>query len=255
MGGQSESEKLNIWVALLNLENAYGNGPEAIETTFKAACRVNDPQEIHERLASIYIQSSKHAQADQLLQTTLKKFGSTCPKLWLNYAVFLFDTVKSPDRARALLSRALQTLPTASHVDITAKFAALEFRSSTGLAERGRTIFEGLLASFPKRVDLWNVLLDLEIKHAPRDDPAAVRRLFERIFSSSSASSSTAVAAAAAAVGGDGGAAAGGARLKNKQAKFFFKRWVEFEERAGDARAVERVQKRAAEWVRERKSK
>lgn len=33
-----------------------------------------------------------------------------------------------------------------------------------GEPERGRTIFEGIISNYPKRVDLWNVYLDQEIK-------------------------------------------------------------------------------------------
>jgi rRNA biogenesis protein RRP5 len=53
-----DTEKLNIWVGLLNLENTFGTD-ESLEDVFKRACQYNDPQEIHERLASIYIQSGK----------------------------------------------------------------------------------------------------------------------------------------------------------------------------------------------------
>jgi rRNA biogenesis protein RRP5 len=56
---REETEKLNIWIALLNLENAYGSD-ETVEEVFKRACQYNDAQEVHERLTSIYIQSGKH---------------------------------------------------------------------------------------------------------------------------------------------------------------------------------------------------
>ncbi len=56
---REETEKLNVWIALLNLENAYGSD-ETVEEVFKRACQYNDAQEIHERLTSIYIQSGKH---------------------------------------------------------------------------------------------------------------------------------------------------------------------------------------------------
>lgn len=56
---REETEKMNVWIALLNLENAYGND-ETVEEAFKRACQYNDAQEIHERLASIYIQSGKN---------------------------------------------------------------------------------------------------------------------------------------------------------------------------------------------------
>lgn len=56
---REETEKMNIWIALLNLENAYGSD-ETTEEVFKRACQYNDALEIHERLTSIYIQSGKH---------------------------------------------------------------------------------------------------------------------------------------------------------------------------------------------------
>ena len=56
---REESEKMNVWVAMLNLENTYGSD-ESVEEVFNKACQYSDPQEIHERLTSIYIQSGKH---------------------------------------------------------------------------------------------------------------------------------------------------------------------------------------------------
>ena len=153
-----------------------------------------------------------------------KKFSQD-PKIWLNYATFLFDTLAAPQRARDLLPRALQSLPKHTHLDLTSKFAYLEFRSPNGDAERGRTIFEGLLSTFPKRLDLWNVLLDLEIKAGDKEQ---VRRLFRRVT---------------------------GGKLKAKKAKFFFKRWLEFEEREGDAKSVEGVKARATEFVKKLEGK
>ncbi|KIW90790.1 uncharacterized protein Z519_08573 [Cladophialophora bantiana CBS 173.52] len=221
IGLGQEEEKLNVWVALLNLENAYGDD-ESIEDMFKRACEYNDPQEIYSRLTSIYIQSGKLEKADDMFQRMLKKFTQD-PKMWVNYAHFLFDTVGDAEKGRALLPRALQTLPRFTHFDITLKFAQLEFKSSHGLAERGRTIFEGLISSFPKRVDLFNVLLDLELKLGG-ENKEQVRGLFQRIF---------------------------GGKLKPKQAKYFFKRWMEFEEKEGDERRVEEVKAQAANWIRD----
>lgn len=54
-----DTEKLNIWVAWLNLENTYGTD-ESLEEVFKNACQYNDAEEIHERMISIYIQSGKN---------------------------------------------------------------------------------------------------------------------------------------------------------------------------------------------------
>jgi rRNA biogenesis protein RRP5 len=56
---REQTEKMNIWIALFNLENEYGSD-DTMEDTFRRACQYNDPQELHERLTSIYIQSGKH---------------------------------------------------------------------------------------------------------------------------------------------------------------------------------------------------
>ena len=217
---REETEKMNVWIGLLNLENTYGSD-ESLGDVFKRACQYNDSQEIHERLISIYIQSGHHAKADNLFQITLKKYGKS-PDLYLNYATFLMTTLAAPDRARALLPRAMQSLPSHTHLALTSKFAQLEFTSSDGDPERGRTLFETLLAQWPKRLDLWNVLIDLEIKQGDRQ---VVRRLFERVTGS-------------------------GPSLKAKKAKFFFKKWLEYEDKEGDDRSQERVKALAADYVR-----
>lgn len=53
---REETEKMNVWIALLNLENTYGTD-ESLEEVFKSACQYNDSLEMHERLLSIHIQS------------------------------------------------------------------------------------------------------------------------------------------------------------------------------------------------------
>ena len=217
---REEIEKLNVWIALLNLENTYGSD-ESLEKIFDRACDYNDKQEIHERLISIYIQSGKRSKADDLFQATLKKHSQS-PDLYINYATFLITTLSAPDRARALLPRAMQALPQYTHLALTSKFAQLEFNSPNGEPERGRTIFETLLSQWPKRLDLWNVLLDLEMKQG---DQAVIRHLFERVTGS-------------------------GTHLKARKAKFFFKKWLAYEEKSGDIKSQERVKALAAEYVR-----
>ncbi|KGO58033.1 Nucleic acid-binding, OB-fold [Penicillium expansum] len=232
-----DAEKLNIWVALLNMENTYGDD-DSLEEVFKRACQYNDPQEIYERMISIYIQSGKNQKASDLFYAALKKkVSSQSPKFFYNYASFLFDTMASPDRARALLPRALQSLPAHTHVETTSKFAQLEFRSANGDVERGRTVFEGLLSSFPKRIDLWNVLLDLEIKVG---DAEQVRRLFERVLGLHSGKKGPVSVDASK-------------KLKPKQARFLFKKWLSFEEGLaadGDEKMVEEVKARAVTYVK-----
>lgn len=64
---REEAEKLNVWIAYLNLENAYGT-KETLDEVFKRACQYNDEQVVHERLTTIYIKTGKQAVS---LQTAL----------------------------------------------------------------------------------------------------------------------------------------------------------------------------------------
>ncbi|KAG5942719.1 hypothetical protein E4U53_007193 [Claviceps sorghi] len=227
---REETEKLNVWVAYLNLEVAYGT-KQTVEEVFKRACQYNDEQEVHERLASIYIQSEKLKLADELFESMLKKFGAKVPNVWINYAHFLFVTMGQPPRARALLPRAMQQLDKHHHQSIVSRFAALEFRSPNGEPERGRTMFEGLLAAYPKKGDVWNQLVDLEMGVAgsgAEADVTAVRDVFER---------RTRVKG-----------------LKPQQAEKWFRRWSAWEEKL-DPKGKKRVMARAQDWAAQFRAK
>jgi rRNA biogenesis protein RRP5 len=82
-------------------------------------------------------------------------------------------------------------------------------------------MFEGLLSTFPKRLDIWNQLLDLEIQQG---DKGVVRGVFERATKAKG--------------------------LKPKGAKAWFRRWSEWEVANGDKKTQEKVKARAEEWVR-----
>ena len=147
----------------------------------------------------------------------LKKFPPS-PKIYLNYLSFLYTTLDSPPAAHALLPRALQALPPYTHLDLTSKAAQLEFKH--GDPERGRTLFEGLLGTWPKRLDLWIVLADVEVRVG---DKQRVRDVFERALK---------------------------VKLKPRNAKFLFKKWIAWEEKVGDAKSQDVVKGRAREYVR-----
>lgn len=162
--------------------------------------------------------------ADEIFQTLVKKFGASSPEVWVNYGHWLHSVQNQPERARALLPRATQALPKHAHLPLMTKFATMQFTSAHPNPELGRTMFEGLLASFPKRFDLWNQLLDHE--DAPGADKAVVRDVFERALKARG--------------------------LKAHAAKKWFKRWADWEEKNGDKKSREKVSAKAAEWVRTR---
>uniref|UniRef100_A0A060TDE1 ARAD1D43010p n=1 Tax=Blastobotrys adeninivorans TaxID=409370 RepID=A0A060TDE1_BLAAD len=216
---REEQEKFNVWIALLNLENSFGT-PESLETVFRRAVQHNDPKTIHMKLLAIYTQSGKFEEAEKLYQTTTKKFGSKDLNVYISFANFLFDREKHA-KARELLGRSLQALEKGDHRDMITKFAQVEYEK--GELEQGRTLFEGLVSSYPKRADLWNIYLDQEIKHGK--DRKIVEDLFERIISGTTV------------------------KLSMKRAKFFFKKWLNYESEAGDEKAQDYVKAKAAEYV------
>lgn len=139
---------------------------------------------------------------------------------------------------RTILKLAVQKLPKRKHIKVITKFAQLEFQQ--GSLERGRTIMEGVLSNYPKRVDLWSQYLDMEIKaghgdssdksqsgrgggKGERKSQACIRRLFDRITSMSG--------------------------FSTKKMKFFFKRYMDYESKHGDEDSVDDVKDKAREYV------
>jgi len=48
-------------------------------------------------------------------------------------------------------------------VSIISKFGMLEFKFGT--PENGRTMFEGIVTNYPKRMDIWSIYMDMESKY------------------------------------------------------------------------------------------
>ncbi|KAL8939535.1 MAG: hypothetical protein Q9211_002692 [Gyalolechia sp. 1 TL-2023] len=232
---REQDEKLNVWVALLNLENTYGT-EESLDGSFQRACQHCDGLDMSERLISIFIQSGQYQRADALLSTTLSKYSSSSStSLYLNAATFYLTTLKQPPRAHALLPRAMQSLPPHTHVDLTKQFALLEYSSPNGDPERGRTLFENLLSTVgSKKLDLWSVYVDAEVKKGGEakdtkevggeDNKDRVRGLFERVSKMPG--------------------------WKPRQMKFWFGKWAAWEGKIGDEAGRKRVEGLAEEWVR-----
>lgn len=212
---REEQQKMNIWIALLNLENSFGDD-ESLKDVFKRACQYMDSFTMHQKLATIYIASEKYRKADELLAVLCKKFGSKQPSAWVTYGSFLIDR-RQNEEAHKILAKALQILPKREHVDVVRKFAQLEFQK--GDPEQGRSLFEGLLSDVPKRIDIWNVYIDQEIK---ANEKSKVDDLFERVVER---------------------------KLSRKQAKFFFAKWLSFEESQNDEKAQDYVKANAAEYA------
>ncbi|KAF8078800.1 hypothetical protein FPV67DRAFT_79954 [Lyophyllum atratum] len=211
---REEQERLNVWIALLNLENVYGTD-ETLEATFREAARANDSKTIHLRLASILDQAEKHEKAEEQFKRTSKKFGQSS-KVWTLFGEYYLRR-GDIEEARKLLPRSLQSLEKRKHLKTISKFAQLEYKQ--GEPERGKTLFEGIIDSHPKRWDLWSIYMDME---AGQGDIQSIRNLFERVLA---------------------------LKMTSHKAKSFFKKWLELERKLGDEDGAQVVKQKAIEWT------
>ena len=220
IGYREQKEQLNVWVAWLNLENAYGAPtPEAAVTAlFARAVQRNDAKKLHLARVGLHERAGQAQQAQKAAAALTRRFPGSC-KAWLRaHAAHL--AAAADDAARGVLDAAVAALPRRKHAKLLVGAALAEFRA--GDAERGRALLEGVLAAHPKRLDVWGVYLDAEAKAGDAD---RTRALFER------------------AVHLD---------LPPRKAKSLFKRYLAHEAAQGDAAGVARVKQLAADYVSQR---
>lgn len=211
---REESEKLNVWIASLNLECLYGTD-ETLQKIFSEAVKRNDSKKVHLKMADIYIRNGKLEKAEKLFQTMMKRF-KTSKKVWINYGLFLMKNGQY-EAARKLLQRSFQSLPERKHINTILKFALMEFK--LGEAEKGVTMFESVLKNHPKRTDIWSVYVDMLIRN---NELEQVRHKFEQITT---------------------------LNLSTKKMKVLFKRYLDFEKKYGDEKKVEGVKRKAMDYV------
>jgi len=222
VGFSEAQERFNAWVAYMNLECTFGT-EETADALFKRAAAHNDARQVHMQLARIHERNKKPELATKVYDTVCKKFAQS-KSVWLAFLTFLYQQ-GDLEGARKTLPKCLAALPRIKHPEVVSRAALLEYNH--GAAERGRSIFEGLLDSYPKRTDLWSVYMDAHIKaHTPpkvtEPDLKEVRSLMERCCTLS---------------------------LKAVKMRFFFKRWLDFEKHWGDEENQEQVRAKARAFV------
>jgi len=227
--------QLNVWTALLTLELKYGN-EKSLQQTVDRACQHNNPKQVYMRVCELLDKEvdaaassigssdldSATSRADAMFSKMCKKFKSK-KSVWIAHFKYLFKGSRH-DEAHKLLKRSLQSLPSYKHVETMSKFAQLEFE--LGSAERGRTIYNGLLEKHPKRMDLLFVNIDKEVKIG---DISKARALFESVVNPVASGKKF--------------------NFSDKQMKSLFKKWYRVEEEHGDGNSLERVKEEARKFV------
>lgn len=203
-----------MWVAYLNLENSFADDPaESAAALLKRAVQQNDAKKMYLAAIDIFQRSQRKELLDTCAKTVRKKFRESC-KVWLR----LFQlALADKNHSGSLIEQATQSLPKRKHVKFLSRAALMEFKE--GSPGRGRGLFENILQTYPKRTDVWGIYIDQEIKQGKI---VPVRNLFERAIN---------------------------LNLKAKRMRYFFKRYLTFEEEHGTADKVEYVKRSAMEFI------
>jgi len=219
-----EQDKLNIWIAYLNMEAAFGTTSELIDSVFLRATQYCDSKRIYHVMPQVWLRAGNIEKAKLSFEKMTNKFHQS-RKAWLNLIEFLFNQGK-PEEARSVFAKAIRAIPKHKHVRVTVKFGQFEFRA--GNPERGATIFEQLLSNNATKTDIWSIYFDEQIKAftppvSSQIDFESIRSLFEKAVS---------------------------LKLKPFKTKFFFKRWIDFETKFGiNDDGVSAVKERAVAYV------
>jgi len=162
-------------------------------------------------------------------------------EIWSDYLDFLFEMRelkkgKGTDKdtkflvadmtftePKAILSKALQALPKSNHVNIISKFGMLEFKH--GNQESGRTMFEGIVNNYPKRMDIWSIYMDMEIKYGGKENAQQARHLFERCLANEFI------------------------QKKPKKMKLVFRKYMEYENALGNQKNIDKLRQRVEEYL------
>jgi rRNA biogenesis protein RRP5 len=224
---RQEQEKLNVWTALLTLELKYGDG-DSLQACIDRACQQNNPKHVYLRVCELLekdLESSSSpsalSRADEMFEKMCKKFKSK-KQVWIAHMQFLLKHSRQQD-AHKLLKRALMSLPAYKHAETMSKFAQSEFEF--GSSERARTVFHGILLKYPKRLDLFLVYLDKEIKHGSIETARA--ELEKKVHPPEG----------------------GKVKISDKQMKSLFKKWYGIEEQHGTDKTREHVKNTARAYV------
>ncbi|XP_075221764.1 ribosomal RNA Processing 5 isoform X2 [Lycorma delicatula] len=214
IGHREEQERLNVWIALLNLENLYGT-EESLKKALEEAVRTNDEYLVLSKMAEIYCNSKKNLELDQLTTLMVRKFKNNL-ECWLLCCRCLLMS-KMIEKARAIFQKGLQSIMKKEHVQYITRFALLE--NTHGSPEHAQTLMEHVLTTYPGRTPTWITYIDMLTKSGRID---LARNVLERAVSQ---------------------------KLPVKKMKTLYKKWLQFEQMHGSEESVNHVREAAENYV------
>ena len=212
---REEQERLNVWLALLNLENLYGTS-ESLRTTLDEALRSNEPFKVRAHMVRIYAESGKTKELESEVRLVVKKFKEI-PGMWQEIGSILMNHGYA-EKARSLMQQALPHMKNKKEsVSLIVQFALMESRSNN--IEQAKALMDPILVSCPQRVDIWSTYCDMLVKAGQINE---ARELLERSVSQ---------------------------KLPARKMKSLFTKFLKFEEAHGSKDGQDRVRSMASEYV------
>ena len=86
-------------------------------------------------------------------------------------------------------------------------------------------MFEGIVSNYPKRMDIWSVYMDMEVKYGGKDNKQQARHLFERCLANEHI------------------------LKKPKKMKLVFQKYMEFELQTGNKKNTDKLRARVEEYL------
>ena len=209
-----EKSSRDIWIAYLNFEQRYGDD-ERVKNVYNRAVQSNSPSLIRRAMANI-LQECGDIDGAESVWKKLIATEKVDRDTWAEYFQFLISNGKA-EEIHENLPTAISHVPPSDHTWLLQKVGILEFKH--GNPEKGRTIMENIISSYPHRSDLWNVYIDQEVSSGNYDH---ARNLFERATSN---------------------------KWNPKKMKPMFKKWIAFENKAGSSETHNHVKSRAEAYV------
>lgn len=118
IGFKEKEEKLNVWIAFVNMEYKYGD-MASLEGVFKRAVTESNGKLIHLNMADAYEAAHDNKGAIAVFEKALKKYKKS-KKVWMAYQHFQLR-VGNIEGAKALLARSMQSLSRHKHIEVLIK--------------------------------------------------------------------------------------------------------------------------------------
>ena len=212
-----EIEVNNVYKSMINMEMENGE-QNGFRRVLRRVLEVQDKVEIYLHVMDRII---KHGDKCDVMGDMIKdalKQNKTDKRVWLKIVEYWFG-IGDMERGRLEFNKSLKSVAQIEHLEHIKDYSILEY--TLGDKERSRTIISGIMSEYPKRLDIWGILVDMEIKSGCYDN---VEQLFEMVVKK---------------------------QYKVKQMKYIFEKWVGFEEMRGDIEKIAYVREKAGIYLKE----